>query len=952
MIIKKNKKRSYIFFSLIIVCVTLLIFTFPIITSKKAKVQLHSINEWVTGFDLGYSSINNITNDGSIKFQGDYTQPVSTKIISFLTKIPNIIYYKINSFFNPNFKSLYLDINMKNFENILNNRNEVMNIGHAIDKQFQEVSGYLWFNGKKKRMRVRLKGILETHWLTKRRMSLKIELLNGETVLGYNKFSIQKPRERQWPYNYVYEKISEELGILSTNSNFVNVIVNGEKWGIMLIEESLGKVYLENKKKKESLIFKFGDEREWYEGWSHNPFYLYRLGDPSLIYHVYTLAKHLQKDNQTIKTSYLANNNKNRKIISYVMENIRNYNYDIYYQDKLAKAFYLAEIWGNLHNLLNNNTSYYFNPYSLKLDPITRDQYAISQINSKNEILQWPPPNQFLLSLKNTKSIEKYKIIDQIEKTLPIADKEFNYAKELFPLDETKDTKSLYSNLNTFKLNDDNFINFNPDNFYKKIQNGIVLDHKKILNICSNFSREAIDKSAKIEIQKNFCDEINLDELKKLEISKFLKNSKPFQNNDQIERVKEHVYFEHYTDGEIEIFNLLPDEVTINTINFDNKNLLKDEIKIPSYLSFKKSFLFKTKIVGIQDGNFTLVSSYKGKKSIVKNKISLIKDVKNPMKVSTSIPSFIKKDGDEFIIPSGEWVIDDDVLLNGNLTIYPGTEIKFLKDVSMIIKGRINAIGEENKKIIFNSVNKKWNGLYIFEASQASNLSNVIFKNTTSINEGILNLTGGIVFYKSPVNMRNITFINSQGEDALNIIETTYKIENVEFIDAISDAFDSDYASGTISNIKFKDIGGDALDFSGSNVIVNNMTGLRIKDKAISVGEKSSINISDIDLKQVGVGVASKDGSLATVENCKIEDPLVAGLMTYVKKKNYTSPTLKASNCNIKFNIFSKLNDQEKKDRKYFRQTGSTLKVDNIKSIPAKLLNVDLLYQTTVMKKN
>ena len=73
---------------------------------------------------------------------------------------------------------------------------------------------------------------------------------------------------------------------------------------------------------------------------------------------------------------------------------------------------------------------------------------------------------------------------------------------------------------------------------------------------------------------------------------------------------------------------------------------------------------------------------------------------------------------------------------------------------------------------------------------------------------------------------------------------------------------------------------------------------------------------------------------------------------SYVKKKNYTSPTLKASNCNIKFNIFSKLNDQEKKDRKYFRQTGSTLKVDNIKSIPAKLLNVDLLYQTTVMKKN
>ena len=39
---------------------------------------------------------------------------------------------------------------MKNFETILNNREEVMSVGHAIDKQFEEVPGYLWFDGNKK----------------------------------------------------------------------------------------------------------------------------------------------------------------------------------------------------------------------------------------------------------------------------------------------------------------------------------------------------------------------------------------------------------------------------------------------------------------------------------------------------------------------------------------------------------------------------------------------------------------------------------------------------------------------------------------------------------------------------------------------------------------------------------------------------------------------------------
>ena len=114
------------------------------------------------------------------------------------------------------------------------------------------------------------------------------------------------------------------------------------------------------------------------------------------------------------------------------------------------------------------------------------------------------------------------------------------------------------------------------------------------------------------------------------------------------------------------------------------------------------------------------------------------------------------------IIPSGEWEIKEDILLNGNLTIYPGTQLKFSKDVSMIVKGKINAIGEEDKKIIFDSINEKWNGLYVFEALETSYLSNVIFKHTSSISEGILNLTGGIVFYKSPVNMKNIIFEKSR----------------------------------------------------------------------------------------------------------------------------------------------------------------------------------------------
>ena len=916
MIIKVNKKRFYTFFILLMLCVTLTLFSLPNLNSKKINIQIHNINEWISGFDLGYSSLNNITNDGSKKFQDDYNQSISNKIISFLLKTPSIVIYKFNSFFNPNFKTIYLDINMKNFEIILNDRKEVIKNGHAIKKEFEEVPGYLWFEGNKKRMSVRLKGILDTHWLTKRRMSLKIELKNGETVLGYNEFSIQKPRERQWPYNHVFEKLSEKLEILSTNSDFVNVIVNGEKWGIMLIEESLGKVYLDSKKKKESLIFKFGDEREWFEGWSDKPFYLYRLGDPSLIYHVYNLTKNLCSDEKLNNDFIVDNNNKNRKIISYVTNNIKDYNSEIFYNDKLNKAFYLSEIWGNFHNLLNNNTSYYFNPYSLKLDPIIRDQYAISEINNKQDIQQWPPPIQFLLSLEKIKSNQKKNnIVDSIENIIPLAKKEFLKAKNLFPVDEIKNTESLILNLASVKNNKNDLMNFTPSSFYKKIDNGLILDYRKLENLNS------------------------------------FDNSKPIQNSQQIKRIKDHIYFEHYTNGEIEIFNLIPDNIIINEVNFNGKNLLEDKIILPSYLSNNKSMIIQTKVKGSHDGKFTIVSSYKNNKSIITNKISLIKDVTNPLTNYTQLPDFFVKKENKYIIPSGTWIVEKDILLQGDLFIEPGAILKFSENVSLIIKGKINAVGTSDKKIIFDSISENWNGLYIYNASETSFLSNVIFNNTIGINEGMLQLTGGIVFYKSPVEMKNITFNNSKGEDALNIINSLYKIENVQFFNSLSDAFDSDYSSGTIINTEFENIGGDALDFSGSNVTIKNMIALSVKDKAISIGEKSNLNISDINFKKVGVGVASKDGSVAVVDNCNIEDPSLFGLMTYVKKKNYSYPSLIATNCNIKFSKFSDLKKETKKNKKYFRQIGSTLKIDDIKNISGKSLNVDLLYTSTIMKK-
>lgn len=908
--IKINIKRNYVSLFLIFFLILLLSIYSINFNKPKLKSQLLIANQWLNSFDLGYSSLNNINHDGSIKFQGDFNQSIFVKIGSLLINTPKVLVYKIKTYINPIFETIYIDINFKNYQILLKDREKVLHQGNAVNYKFTEVPGYLWFEGERKRISIRLKGDLKTHWRTERRMSLKIQLKNGESVMGYNEFSIQKPRDRQWPYNYFSEIAANEMGILSSNSSLIKVVVNGEKWGVMLAEENLGKMYLENKRKKESLIFRFGDERIWLEGFVKDSFYLYRLGDPALIYNVYNINKHFLDDNKK-------ENHKNREIISYVVKKFSNYDSSLFKTEDMLKSFFLAQAWGNFHALVNNNTSYYFNPYTLQLEPIIRDQYGITKIKNNQTILLWPPPIQYLKSLENEDFLKKNKIINSIEEIIPRLNDERLFVKEKFPVDALKDITTLNSNLLSIKKDKDHYLNFNPKDFYKKIKNGIYFDYLK------------------------------------LETMNNKQNGSLIQNIKQRERISEIVNFVHYANGDIEIFNLIPDNIIIHELNFNGNNLLKNKIILPSYLSENKSIIIKTDIRGIQDNNFILVSSYKNIKHSINNKNTLFKDIKNPLTETTEIPKFISKDNNIFKIDPGIWFVQDDLVLNGNLIINPGTTLKFSENTSLIINGSINAVGTKENKIIMESSETFWNGLYVYNSSNKSSLSNVEIKNTIGINKGILQLTGGTVFYNSPINIKDVIFQNTQAEDALNIINSNYEIHNVKFYNSKSDGFDSDYSSGTIYNSKFKNIGGDALDFSGSRVTIKNMSALKVKDKAISVGENSSIKVSDVDFQDIGVGIANKDGSDTTAKNCNIRNPYLAGLMTYIKKKNYKSKTImKVENCKVEFSKIKKTQQISNNRKKYISQTGTTLIVDKNNTVIAEYVDVDKLYKNSIMKKN
>ena len=176
--------------------------------------------------------------------------------------------------------------------------------------------------------------------------------------------------------------------------------------------------------------------------------------------------------------------------------------------------------------------------------------------------------------------------------------------------------------------------------------------------------------------------------------------------------------------------------------------------------------------------------------------------------------------------------------------------------------------------------------------------------------------------------------MNSLGEDALNVIGAEVTLTATVFADTASDAFDGDFTRGRIADCRFLDIAGDAIDVSGSTMLVTRVDIRRVGDKAISAGEKSTIEVSAVTVVQGRMGLVSKDDSVLRADDVEIRDTAI-GLAAYIKKPGYGPATIEAGRV-----VFSNVPDTA------IVQTACRITVGGVAQ-PTRELDVEALYAST-----
>ncbi len=883
-IFSSDKHRFlYLALSIIILISSLFLYNKEVFDCNFWTKKTHYyLDKFVVIKNIGFSSWHNL----EFEFNGrTKVRTIGDKFFLIFKHSPQILRNIIEDFFSPNVNKVYIDIKFSDYNIIRKDRNKALS--KMILSNPKTVPAQIRYKGEALRAKIRLKGDLDDHWNLDYALSLRVEIKNKGTVEGFKSFSLHKPKSRQHPYDQTYQKLIRRLGLLSPKHSYVWVYVNGNSWGLMDVEEHMSKELLEKQKRKESIIVKFGDEKSWlYLRQASKVFKPYRLSDVILNTHVYSAKKYFKKSDIY------------RKWISYIDKERFNNSSKLYDINSYGKLLIFTALWNYGHVLAPSNLRHYFNPYTLKLEPITTDQANFLSIPGAGLFSDYNPIDKSSIFCKivNDSVFIKSKLqyIEDVRAIMPSIQPEFDLYSSYFPLDKKKITVCFQDNLTYL---DEHF-----DEYFSVTSVGL--------------KNKDVEKG-----------EFNI-------------------SDEEAKGLFDHINAYHYSDGSIKIFNLLPIDLDLISISIDGETLNTKVKKIPKFLHGKYNYtLVKTEEKGFLDGEIDITTSLRGdeRRFTIDYTYFPESELFNPLRsVDNNIPSFFEKRGlNSWQVSKGTWNVNKPIVLDGNLTIGKGTNITFHNNSYLIVKGSFIAIGTLDERIVLRPTKGSvWRGIYVLGMGKKSSLKSVDVINTIALNHALLELTGGVTFYKSDVKLEDVHFKNSLAEDALNIVHSNFRLKNVSIYGAASDAFDCDFSEGVVENCSFRNVGGDALDFSGSTVNIYSPQILNVNDKAVSVGEESKIILKNGIVENVGVVIAVKDGSFASVVKTTAKKIKYKYGMTYLKKDYYSGSNLKIENDERVSNCYE-----------YLSQYGTDLFVNGNK-IKETFIDVNNLYKSKMMRKN
>lgn len=856
--------------------------------------------------------------------------------------------------------TLQIAFSEADWRTIVNARNRAMEAGMIVQDEADIVSVGVTLGDESATGKARLKGDWTDHIDTDK-WSLRFEL--DRPIRGMRRFSIQHPKTRGLVMEWMVTQTALREGVLSPRSDYVQVTINGADKGIFYLEEHFSKELLESQARREGPIVRFDEQAMW-DTWLQHGFH--KTGE--LTREMWPATSFQYADVNGFGEATLLKNSSLNARLQRALEQARDLQRlalkewtdqplsrmqamtmlegktveDLFVVDKLGKWLAIYTLFGGAHGLAWHQYRFYHDPVLDRLEPIVFDTGATFLSNPNELAMSCDDARWFRTS--DVVMAAAYEQLGRITSPEWTAELSAALGPRLRTIDAAikKDLKlPILDKLPA------------PDLVLQ--QRAIMM--RKVVQpaVAASFAANLFDAELPGSGKKTRI--VEVDARSMTEVSTLVQGFR-FGNGRVVSAAAALVGLAGEEDSEnaVNLWRdgavLLPRDGSQVRFRFpvDRRlngltevQAIKQAIRYPMARETKKP-------VKIEVLYRTLAEQQDREQRL---RLRPLVDTNGPRNGRPQAPDlnealqrypFLRYDFQlaRLEVQPGRHELDGDLVTPENMTLHipAGTELVLPKDAVVLCSSIVaEGTAEQPIRMVPKDPAQGFAGLQVIgSGGKQSTMRFVEVEHATAIDRGGWQSSGGVTFYRAPVDCYDCTFRGATCEDAFNLFAARFHFERCTFDGGPHDLFDGDFVDGDVVSCTFLNSGEDAIDVSGSKVTVSGCTFDRVGDKALSIGEKSTVTAQGNHIKAAAIAVASKDRSEIVLENTTVDVVEHFVLTAYIKKPEYGACSIRSTGLRYSGG------------KPHLAQTGCTIVVDGNK-VPTKDIDVDQLYRDRILGK-
>ncbi|MBN1889208.1 MAG: hypothetical protein JW850_14540 [Thermoflexales bacterium] len=747
--------------------------------------------------------------------------------------------------------TLDITIPLPYYEQIAAVREHALKLGILLAKDNVQVPATLRYEGVDMPVEISLKGDWTDH-LRGDKWSFRIRMDNNYRLFGLAVFSIHNPPVRNYANEWGYMANLRRDDVLGLRYQFVNLVLNGQPKGMYALEEGFSKELFEAQGRREGLIMRYNEDLMW----TYRALYAKRYV-PRGIEAFYMLDEY-----QAGKIASWPGLAAQRQVAEGMLRGVwtgqlpASEAFDV---ELMGRFLALTNLWGGRHGLYWHNLRYYYNPLSMRIEPIGFNANALHEGNSE---IDWPPEVFY-----NDPSLQAAYVEAALDVTSPdyLRQLEADLGAEFAALNEILEPEFGELPLPWDKLRE------RAQEIRQRLQ-----PYQAVYAYLPSSLTGTVEVGNVLDWPVQLVGLESGDQFVSLERGWVADESRPL---------------------------LAPgvDELALLPLSADARDVAYARIAVPqAVLSLTAStpLTVVTRLLGAADADMQRQPAW------LRYPLPLEHSPRASVSLEQALAqhAFLERgqEADWLLVAPGEWTVVGDLVLPAGYGLYmgPGTTLRFGEGAILSLdRGPLLLEGRSDAPVLLTAAEgaETWGGIAVVEAGVPSALRHVTIEKTGGLHRPGWGTTAGVTFYKSPARLAYCYLLYNQTEDAINFVHSPFELLDSELAFTSYDALDSDFSTGLVERCAFHDTGNDGLDISGTRLTVRDMTATDIGDKAISVGENSQADVDGLTATRVYMGVGAKDGSQLTLRNAAISQALITGLAAYTKKPEYGPATITAS---------------------------------------------------------